>query len=351
MLLIQIDWLELNGRGTIVLFRDRRRRLHLYDVIKQTRSSLLNYCNYVQWVPQSDVVVAQNRNMLCVWYNIFAPDKVTSYTIKGDVEEIERAEGRTEVIVDEGIHHASYMLDEGLIAFGTAVEDRQYHQAMQILDKLELTPETDAMWKQLLDMALRVGELYVAQRCAAAIGDVSKARFLQKTAKIAQQAKERLGTEGSDFWMVRARLAMLKQDLSEAEGVFVEQGKVDEAIEMYQIMHRYDEAIAVAEARGHPETENMRRQYFQFLLESKQEEKAAQLKQDEGDERTAIDLFLQGGFPAKAMRILEAHPQGYGRDVIERVAGALSAGSMHDKAGVLLERMGDEQRALDVRFM
>ena len=38
----------------------------------------------------SDVVVAQSRNNLNVWYNIDDPDKVTVYTIKGDVEEIER---------------------------------------------------------------------------------------------------------------------------------------------------------------------------------------------------------------------------------------------------------------------
>jgi len=37
--------------------------------------------------------------------------------VKGDVEDIERGNGKTEVIVDEGITTASYMLDEGLIAF------------------------------------------------------------------------------------------------------------------------------------------------------------------------------------------------------------------------------------------
>lgn len=44
-------------------------------------------------MPESDVVVAQNRNNLCVWYSIENPDKVTIYNIKGDVETIERNAG------------------------------------------------------------------------------------------------------------------------------------------------------------------------------------------------------------------------------------------------------------------
>lgn len=58
-------------------------------------------------MPHSDVVVAQNRTNLCVWYNIDDPDKVTIYSIKGDVVEIERSEGKTEVIVDDGVQNIS----------------------------------------------------------------------------------------------------------------------------------------------------------------------------------------------------------------------------------------------------
>jgi len=41
---------------------------------------------------------------LCVWYNIEDPDKVVIYNIanKGDVVGIERASGKTSVIVEDG---------------------------------------------------------------------------------------------------------------------------------------------------------------------------------------------------------------------------------------------------------
>jgi len=58
--------------------------------------TLLNYCQYVQWVPGSDVVVAQSRGNLCVWYSLSAPERVTMLPIKGDVEGIERVNGRTQ---------------------------------------------------------------------------------------------------------------------------------------------------------------------------------------------------------------------------------------------------------------
>ena len=134
----RVDWLELNARGNLVLFRDTRRQLHIFDVNTQIRSTLLHYCNYVQWVPESDVVVAQNRTNLYVWYNIRAPDQATIYPIKGDVEEIERVNGKTEVIVDEGMHTASYELDEALIAFSTALDDGELTSASAILEPLEV---------------------------------------------------------------------------------------------------------------------------------------------------------------------------------------------------------------------
>lgn len=93
----RIDWLELNETCRKLLFRDKKMRLHLLDLESDKRTSLLEYCSYVQWVPQSDVVVAQGRGSLCVWYNIDSPERQTTFAMKGDVIELERIDGRTEV--------------------------------------------------------------------------------------------------------------------------------------------------------------------------------------------------------------------------------------------------------------
>ncbi|GBG85786.1 hypothetical protein CBR_g40595 [Chara braunii] len=72
----------------------------------------------------------------------------------------------------------SYALDESLIEFGSAVEDRDYDRAVDILEPLELTPETEAMWQQFL------GKI--------------KERFLDKTT--VDKAFDQLTTIGQKHW-------------------------------------------------------------------------------------------------------------------------------------------------------
>ncbi len=59
---------------------------------------LILFLSFGQWVVGSDVVVAQNRENLCIWYNIDVPDRMTMYPVKGSVVDIERADGKTEVL-------------------------------------------------------------------------------------------------------------------------------------------------------------------------------------------------------------------------------------------------------------
>lgn len=49
----------------------------------------------------------------------------------------------------------SYVLDEALIEFGMALEALAYDHAIGILEPLQLAPDTEAMWKQVLLIILR----------------------------------------------------------------------------------------------------------------------------------------------------------------------------------------------------
>lgn len=111
----KIDWIELNETGTHILFRDKKLRLQLCNLLVGDKVNLLSYCSYVQWVPGSDVIVAQSRENLCIWYNIKCTDRVTSFPLKGDIHNIVRNDGKTEVLVNDGIHQVAYALDEGNI--------------------------------------------------------------------------------------------------------------------------------------------------------------------------------------------------------------------------------------------
>ncbi|XP_078205850.1 intraflagellar transport protein 172 homolog isoform X1 [Callithrix jacchus] len=60
-------------------------------------------------------------------------------------------------------------------------------RATAFLETLEMTPETEAMWKTLCQLALEARQLHIAERCFSALGQVAKARFLHETNEIADQ--------------------------------------------------------------------------------------------------------------------------------------------------------------------
>ncbi len=146
------------------------------------------------------------------------------------------------MIVKEGSHQVSYQLDEGLIEFGTAVEDGDFGRAVSFLESLdEETPEAEAMWRTLARLALDQRNLAVAHRCYAALGDVARARYLMNMNDMADAAAEQTGGDGTQFFGVRAMMAILEKDFKAAEGIYLEQGNVNAAMEMYQSLHRWDD--------------------------------------------------------------------------------------------------------------
>ncbi|XP_018542856.1 intraflagellar transport protein 172 homolog [Lates calcarifer] len=344
----KIDWLELNETGRKLLFRDKKLRLHLYDIESGVKTTVLSFCSYVQWVPGSDVVVAQNRGNLCIWYSIDSPESITMFPIKGDIVDLERADGKTDVIVTEGVNAVTYTLDEGLIEFGTAVDDGDYDRATAFLETLEMSPETEAMWKTLSKLALEARQLHIAERCFAALGDVSTVRFLHQTNQIADKVSDEMGGDGTAFYQVQARVAMLDKNFKLAEMYYMEQNAIDEAIEMYQELHMWDDCVAVAEAKGHPELDSLRGNYYQWLTETGQDEKAGEVKENEGDFQGAINLYLKAGLPAKAARLAISRPEiTNNSDTVSRIASSLIKGEFYERAGDLYEKIRNNQRALE----
>ncbi|BBM98035.1 intraflagellar transport protein 172 [Marchantia polymorpha subsp. ruderalis] len=343
---LKIDWLELNPTATHLLFRDKKQQLYLINILNQERTCLLNFCSYVQWVPGRDVVVAQNQGSLYVWYSIKDPEQATFFPIKGEVEGIERSDSRTEVIVNEGINIVSYVLDEALMEFGSALESLDYERAISILETLQLTSETEAMWKQLSDTAFQNRELSIAEQCSAALGDVAKARFIHKVNKTMQSIIPDTGIDGKDHYFVRSKLALLQHQWKVAEMLLLERGHVAETIQMYTECHRWKEAIAVAESHGHPNADSLRRSHFEWLLQTGQEEEAGRVKESQGDILGAVSLFLKGGLPGHAADCVNNHLNlPFQSEVIESIAAALLQGGMFEKAGDFLEKRGKDERA------
>jgi len=210
-------------------------------------------------------------------------------------------------LVDDGQNTVSYNLDEALIQFGAALEYKGLDKAVEILEPLELTPETEANWKTVAKMALEQQNLYVAERCYAALGNISKADYLRKINKLVAQ-------EGINNFRVQAKLAVLDKQFYKAEAILIQHGEIEEAMAMYQELHRWDESIKIAEKNNHRDVNEFKENYFQWLLETNQEAKAAEVKERECDYTTAISLYLKGGLPAKAANVVTSFSVGVPQD-------------------------------------
>ena len=340
----RIDWLELNPRGTRLLFRDRQRGVWVYDLETGVKASLLHHCSYVQWVPDSDVVVAQSRRQLHVYYAIDQPQDVSVLPITGDVEQITRTAGKTEVIVDEGVRKVSIALDEPLIAFGACTDARDFVQAVAILERFEgdASANVAAMWAQLGRLCMAEGDYVVAERCYAAMGDVSRAQYLH-------QVNALVARHGGDarHYEVQASMALLQGDYKGAETTLLSHGAVDDCIAMYQSMHRWEEALQVAETRQWHGLRTLRAQYYEYLSDTKQEELAGRVKEKEGDYAAALALYLKGGFAVKAADLILAQGLHGDHALCDRVGSALLAGRNYEKAGDFLYELGRHKPALD----
>lgn len=61
-------------------------------------------------------------------------------------------------------------------------------------------------------------------------------------------------------------------------------------------------AVQLAEFKGHPDVENLKKSHMQWLLDTHQQGHAGEIKESEGDVMAAINLYLRAGRPAKAAR-------------------------------------------------
>ena len=211
-----------------------------------------------------------------------------------------------------------------------------------------MNPETEANWKTLAKIAVEEQNIYVAEHCYAALGDISKARYLRKLIKLIINYKKETGKDdGINYYKVQARLAMLDKEFHRAEAILLDHNEVDEAMEMYQDLHKWDESIKIAEKTNHENVKDLKTSYYNWLLDSNQEGKAAEIDESDGEFLRAINLYLKGGLPAKAANVVFNYNMSYPQDILEKIASALSQAAMFEKAGEFYENMDMLQKALD----
>lgn len=78
--------------------------------------------------------------------------------------------------------------------------------------------------------------------------------------------------------------------------------------------------------------DKLRRDYYQWLLDTQQEEKAGEVQEGQGDYLAAISLYLRAGLPAKAARLAMSRDELLTNgDIINRVSMALIRGELYEQ--------------------
>ena len=149
--------------------------------------------------------------------------------------------------------------------------------------------------------------------------------------------------------LIEARLLILDKRFNDAESLLLENNLLDETVEILNELQKWDESVKIAEKYAHPDIAKIKGQYYDWLLSNDQLDKAAQVKEHDGDFMTAIDLYIQGGYPAKAANLVKNYynQTNFDKVVLEKIIANLNQVGIYEKSGELLEIIGHHQRALD----
>lgn len=85
-------------------------------------------------------------------------------------------------------------------------------------------------------------------------------------------------------------------------------------------------------AQGHPALEKLRRGYYQWLMDTQQEERAGELQESQGDGLAAVSLYLKAGLPAKAARLVLTREELLANtELVEHITAALIKGELYER--------------------
>ena len=268
--------------------------------------------------------------------------QVTLREVKGEIVDIERRNGKSEVIVkadDDPSFESAYFLSEACIHFTEALNVKDYAFCAKLLDKIEPSVEQKAMWNQLLDASLQNCNLPILECCASALQNVSLARFIRSIS-------EPLDLSNAKNWKTRAKLCELSRDFDEAENIYLANNGKEKVIKMYENLEMFSDAIRVMSKVKDPNIEEKRERYLKMLIKSNSQDKAAVIKESEGDIAGAITLYLQGGFVERAADLCIRNGIVEPLHLLREVALALETIKLYENCGDMYTTINLHKEAL-----
>ncbi len=358
-----IEFLDLNKNSTKIIFRDSKRCLYIYYIEESRREILLNFCGFVQWVPNTDVLVAQDQTNLYVWYHIDDFENYKILPIKGDVQEVKRVSGKTEVLVEEFGEAQIYLLDENLICLFQAIENYDITNAINIIENINFENKSvgDVYWKSLARKALEefaVSKekkfIFIAQRCYAAVGSYARVKYLKDLAKKILLSEEDVNNPNfaNEIIIIQAKLFMLDKQFVNAENLLCSNNLEREAINLLNSYNKYEDSLRIAERFNFPEARDIKHKYLQYLIENKIYDKAGLLYEKDGNFESAIKMYMEGNSFINAVNLIIKEKNNLNikifskekidKKLVDFLSRSLVNSGLFEKAGEFISEITDE---------
>ncbi|XP_052741813.1 intraflagellar transport protein 172 homolog [Bicyclus anynana] len=341
----RVDWLELNESGHLLLLRDTRRRLALLRLDSGEKEIVASGVTFVQWIENSDAVVAQTPTHLLIWYSAWEPQCVEMAECGGGAA----VQVSARKVLLEGGQLPSVQLDEHRLAFNSALRSGDLDGCARYLDTVASSADVAPLWRQLAEQALANDDIQLAARCYREVGDEARTYYLLKIVELATDEGSGDVIEGFNSPKVRAQLAIFAGDLSTAEECYVRKaGQPELAVNMYKQFKRWTEAIALAEKTDRATAVTLKQQYMDYLTTTGRLGEAGAVLAANGDIKGAVRLWLRGGRARRAAALLLHHPAMLRDDeMLHAVHDQLVQEEWWEMAGEISERKGDSRTAVE----
>ena len=337
-----VDWLELNETGRQLLIRDKQLNLFLCNLEPSASSSaklqrsagssrtprakndfqhLLSKVTFVQWVPLADVVIAQSREKLHVFFDF---EKPTIYELEANQQAtgILRQEGETKVLlIDDDGRESTLELSEMnyLLEFDTALQNGDLRKAMFFLEN-QTDSSSVSIWKRLNEIAFQHKDYLVLERSLAAIGDLVKSQYVR------------------DCATDNLKRIIFQQDWTEFENT----NDAETVIKTYVDLYRWSSAIDYANRMGYSERkEQLEQEYYDYLMKNGREFEAGQICERKGDHLNAVKLYLKSSRVLDASRLIfSCWKKGISLpdEILRQIVDHLKRNGFYEEAGYFYEQ-------------
>lgn len=128
----------------------------------------------------------------------------------------------------------------------------------------------------------------------------------------------------------------------------MEKGDIEQALEMYKSIQKWDDAIQLASRHGYSGVDELMKDQMSHLMHSGQEEMAGQVLESRGEIDQAMTLYLKAKEPIKAARLILKSPQLlHDAELLNRVISLLVESDLYELAGDLSQKVQQPSSAID----